>query len=247
LSGGRVAIAEVTPRLRARLAGALYLVSVASGLFAEMFVRAKLVVYSDPAATADNILASQELFRMGFFADVTAMMTGVFSAVLTYLLLKPVGPTLALAAFACDVISNTVSIGASILLFAPLVILPGGHGMSVFTPDQLQALALLSIRLYELAYSVNLAVFSCSCLLTGYLIFRSTFLPRILGVLLAIAGICYLTNSVVNFMPPAFGQFLFPWILLPCLLAEGVLALWLCIAGVDSAAWESVAGARRLA
>lgn len=239
--------AETPPRAKARIAGALYLVSIAAGSFAELFVRAKLILYADAAGTAANIMASTELYRIGFFADLTAMMSGVASAVIMFVLLKPVSRTIALTALACDVISNTVSLSAAILLFAPLVILPGGHGLSAFTPAELDASALLSIRLYELAYSVSLAVFSGSCLLTGYLIVRSTFLPQALGVLLAIAGLCYLTNSAVNFMPPGFGAYLFPWILLPCLLAEGALALWLLVAGVNPAAWTRVAAARRTA
>ena len=235
-----------SPRLKARMAGALYLVSIGCGFFAEMFVRSKLIVYADPAATAKNILAFPELYRIGFFADLTAMMTGVLSAVIMYGLLKPVSRTVALTVLACDVISNTVSMSDSILLFVPLDILQGGPELSVFAPAQLRSLALLFIRMYELAYSVNLAVFSCSCVLSGYLIFRSTFLPKLLGVLLAIAGGCYLTNSFVNFMPAGFGEYLFPWILLPCLLAEGALALWLVTVGVNSRAWMNVAEGRRV-
>lgn len=192
-------------------------------------------------------MASAALYRMGFFADLTAMMSGVASAVIMFVLLKPVSNTIALTALACDVISNAVSICASILLFAPLAILPGAHGMSAFAPAELHAIALLSIRLYELAYGISPAVFSGSCLLTGYLIVRSTFLPRTLGVLLAVAGLCYLTNSFVNFMPEGFGDYLFPWILLPCLIAETALALWLLIAGVNPVAWERLAEARRAA
>jgi hypothetical protein len=78
-------------------------------------------------------------------------------------------------------------------------------------------------------------------LLSGYLIFRSTFLPRFLGVLLALAGICYLVNTLVALMPKGFGEFLFPWIFLPILVGEGVLALWLLIVGINSAKWDAIA------
>jgi hypothetical protein len=75
--------------------------------------------------------------------------------------------------------------------------------------------------------------------------YRSTYFPRAIGVLLPIAGLCYLTNSLVNFMPPGFGDGLFPWILMPCLLAEGSLSLWLLIVGVNSSKWNEFAKAWR--
>jgi hypothetical protein len=77
--------------------------------------------------------------------------------------------------------------------------------------------------------------------LTGYLIFRSTFLPRTIGVLLALAGICYLLNTIVVLMPMGFADYVFPWIFLPILIGEGTLALWLLIVGVDSAKWDAIA------
>jgi hypothetical protein len=84
----------------------------------------------------------------------------------------------------------------------------------VLTAPQLSSLALLSIKLYESVYAISLGLFSGSCLLTGYLIFRSTFLPRAIGVLLAIAGIRYALNTVVALMPKGFAEYLFPWIFL---------------------------------
>jgi hypothetical protein len=237
-------ISAMSPRLKSGIAGALYVLCIAFGFFAEMLVRSKLVVYSDPAATAHNILGSPTLYRMGFFADVTAMILGVFTSIIFYGLFKVVSRGLALTVLVLDIISNTVSICGSVLLFAPLIILQDGGSMSAFSAPQQQWLSLLSIKMYESAYSMNLAVFSGSCLLTGYLIFRSTFVPKVLGVLLAIAGVCYLVNSFVNFMPPGFGDFLFPWILLPVILGEGALALWLLFPGIDSSTWNAVAADR---
>jgi hypothetical protein len=235
---------ESSPQLRARIAGILYLMSIACGFFAELFVRAKLVVYADAAATAQNILASSALYRMGFFADVTAMTCGLLSGVISYTLFKPVSRNIALAVLAFDVVSNTVSLSAAILLFAPLSLLQGGAALSGFSQAELAGLTLESIKLYELAYGLSLALFSGSCVLGGYLVYRSTFLPRFLGILLMVAGVCYFTNSFCNFMPRGFGADLFPWILMPCLLAEGAMALWLTIVGVDSRKWVELVAAR---
>jgi hypothetical protein len=233
-------IPETSARLRARISGALYVICIGCGFFAEMVVRAKLVVYSNAAVTAHNIAAAPGLYRAGFFADVSGMTLGVLSSVLLYTLLKAVSRGLALTVLVLDVISNAVSISGSVLLFAPLVILQGEGYLSVLTAPQLSSLALLSIKLYESVYAISLGLFSGSCLLTGYLIFRSTFLPRAIGVLLVLAGICYMVNSFVTLMPRGFLEYLFPWIFLPILVGEGTLALWLLIAGVNTAKWDAI-------
>ena len=239
-------IRETSARLRARISGALYVLCIGCGFFAEMVVRAKLVVYSDAAVTAHNIAATPGLYRAGFFADVSGMTLGVMSSVLLYTLLKAVSRGLALTVLVLDVVSNAVSISGSVLLFAPLVILQGDGYLSVLTAPQLSSLALLSIKLYESVYAISLGLFSGSCLLTGYLIFRSTFLPRAIGVLLALAGICYLLNTFVALMPKGFADYLFPWIFLPILVGEGSLAMWLLIAGVNSAKWDAISRAQTI-
>lgn len=227
-------IRPASARLRARISGALYVLCIGCGFFAEMFVRAKLVVYSDAAATAHNIVAAPGLYRAGFFADVSAMTLGVLSSILLYTLLRAVSRGLALTVLVLDVITNAVSISGSILLLALLVILQGDPSLSVLTAPQLSALALLSIKLYESIYAVSLRLFSVSCPLTGYLIFCSTFLPRVIGVLLCLAGLCYPLNTVVVLMPPSFANYLFPWVFLPIIVSEATLALWLLIAGRES-------------
>ena len=194
--------------------------------------------------TASNIMASPALYRMGFFADFAALTSGMVIAVLFYRLLKPLSPTLALLDFMLAIVSNVVSIVALILLFAPLILLKGAYGAAL-EPAQLQELALFSIRLYELGYAINLMLFGLECLVAGYLIYKSTFLPRILGVLLGVGGLCYMVNSFVDFMPDNFANFLFPYILLPSLLAETLLALWLTVFGLNSAKWYAVAAGAR--
>ena len=226
-------------RTQARIAGALYLLCIAAGFFAELSVRAKLIVWHDPAATASRIMASPMLFRMGFFADLAAMALGVVIAVILYNLLKPVSRSLALLDLVMAVLSNIISICGAVFLFAPLKILGAGDLFAAFAPAQLQALALGSLQIYELSYSLNLIFFGLDCLIAGYLMFRSGYFPKVLGVLLPIAGLCYITNSIVNFMPAGFGEGLFPWVLMPSLLAETSLALWLLIVGVNAAKWSA--------
>jgi hypothetical protein len=234
----------VPPDHKARIAGMLYLICIASGFCAEFFVRDKLVVYSDAALTAKNILASPSLYRLGFLADLISFTTGIMTAVIFYDLFKSVSKPLARTALTFAIVSNAVSIASSIFCFAPIHILSGAGYLQTFEPAQLQSLALLSLRLYQFAFSINLALFSVDCCATGYLIFKSTFLPRVLGVLLVVGGLCYLTNSVAYFMPPESFPNLFPYIYLPSVVAEVSLALWLSLAGVNVAKWRALEKAR---
>jgi hypothetical protein len=237
----------LVPDQRARIAGVLYLICIAAGFSAEFFARDRLVDYGNAALTAHNISASPWLYLFGFFADLVSFTTGIIVAVIFYGLFKPVSRPVATLALSFALVSNTVSIAASICCFAPVHLLSGAHYLQQFSAGQLQTLALFSLKLYQFAFAINLGLFSVDCLATGYLIFRCGFLPRALGVLLAIGGCCYLINSVVYFLPPKVFPDLFPFIYLPSLVAELSLALWLTVRGVNRAAWRAVASADRLA
>ena len=234
----------MSPDRKARIAGFLYLICIVSGFCAEAFVRNKLVAYDDATFTARNIIASPSLYRLGFLADLISFTTGIVIAIIFYDLFKSVSRPVARASLTFGIVSNTVSIAASIFCFAPLHILGGSGYLRAFDPNQLQSLALLSLQLYQFAFVLNLGLFSFDCFATGYLIYRSTFLPRFLGVSLIIGGFCYLTNSVTYFLPPKLLPDLFPWIYLPSLLAEVSLALWLAVAGVNVARWHTVENGR---
>jgi|ERR1019366_4640324 hypothetical protein len=218
-------------RSKARLAGALYLIIIIGATFAEVFVRDRLVVSGDAAATASNILAHESLYRLGGAADLTAFVCDAIVALIFYELFRPVSESLSLLAAFFRLVHVAVMAVNSINHFAPLILLRAG---------QLPSLALAFLRLHALGYNIALVFFGCHCLLIGYLIYRSTFLPRILGALLAIAGICYLANSFTNFLAPAFAATLFPWILLPAAAAEWSLTGWLLFAAVDLQRWKEI-------
>jgi hypothetical protein len=172
-------------------------------------------------------------------ADLVSFTTGIVIGLIFYDLLRIVSRPIARVALAFAIVSNTVSLAASIFCYAPLHILSGASYLQTFEPAQLQSLALLSIRLYQFAFSVNLGLFSFDCAATAYLIYASTFLPRALGVLLGIGGLCYLFNSVAYFTPPGAVPDLFPYSYLPSLVAELSLALWLLVVGVDAVKWRA--------
>ena len=121
-----------------------------------------------------------------------------------------------------------------------LQLLGGADYLKAFKPEQLQAMALLSIKSHSSGYAIALVFFGFGCLILGYLIYRSTFLPRILGILLGIAGLGYLINSFAMIQAPLLQGILFPWTLLPGFLAELALALWLTVKGIDVGKWREM-------
>jgi hypothetical protein len=163
-----------------------------------------------------------------------------------YGLFRPVSRSLSLIAAFFGLVGNAVLAINSLNLFAPLLLLGGAQYLSVFKVEQLQALALMFLKLHAQGSNISLVFFGFYCLLIGYLIFRSTFLPRILGVLMAIAGLGWLTNSFANFLSPPLANYLSPYILLPGLLGEGSLCAWLLVIGVNVPKWEEKASAWRV-
>jgi hypothetical protein len=234
---------ETSPQIHARTAGVLYLIIIAGGIFAEIFVRERLVVSGDAAATARNILAHELLYRFGFAAGIVVCVCNMPLVLIFYDFFKLVNRSLSLLMVFFILVSTAIESVNLLNHFAPLILLGGRPYLNVFTAEQLQALAYVSLRFQSAGYNISLAVFGFFCLVTGHLIFRSTFLPRILGVLLAIAGLCYLTNSFANFLLPALAARLFPYILVPCFVAELSLCLWLLVIGVNVPKWKEKARA----
>lgn len=232
--------AEMSSRSKARIAGVFYLISIAGCFFAEAFVRGRLVVYGEAAATARNILAHQQLFRLGFASDLIAVMSYIAVVGLFYNLFRPVSRNLSFVA-AFFGLAGCITQGINLLNhFLPLILLGDGRALSGLTTDQLQALAYASLRLFPTGYNMAMVFFGCYCLSIGYLVFRSTFLPRILGPLLAFAGLCYQINSFAYFLAPAFAARLFPYILMPG-ASETLLCLWLLVFGVNAQRWKEQA------
>lgn len=226
------------PQRYARVCGVLYLYIIAVGTFAEVFVRSRLVVPADAAATAHNILANELLFRIGFSAELLHLACDVAVAMILYALLRPVDRNIALLAtfmrLACLIILAT----ASLSHFVALRLLGDAPYLETFPPDQRHALALLAMKLHGDGYAISLVFFGFACLSLGYLIFRSSYLPRTIGALLVIAGFCYLFNSFTHFVNPAFAATLFPALFVPIFVAELSLALWLIVKGVDAVKWK---------
>jgi Domain of unknown function (DUF4386) len=224
-------IAETSLRPRARTTGVVYLFYFVTAVFGEFFLKG-LVVDGDATATANNILAHQPLFRVGLATGLIATACYVAVTALFYDLFKPVNRNVSLLAAFFSLVGCAILAFASLFQFAPLVVLGGGQYLSVFTVEQLRTLAFLFLELYGQGVNICFVFFGFYCLLIGYLIFRSTFLPRILGVLMAIAGLGWLT-----FLSPPLASYLSPYILVLGFLAELALMLWLLVMGVNVQRW----------
>jgi Domain of unknown function (DUF4386) len=232
-------IAKPSPRFQARMAGLIALITTTSAF--AIFARSRLVVFGDAAATAHNIQAHELLFRLGLAGDVIALLYIAYTLLL-YNLFKPVNRSLSLLAAFFSLVGCAMGAVNCLLQIAPLVVIGNAQPLSAFTVEQLQALALLLLKLHAEGYTIGMVLFGSYNLLVGYLIFRSTFLPRILGLFLAISGLCYLINCFAIFLAPDFAAHLLPYILLPG-GSELLLALWLLVVGVNVQRWYEQASA----
>ncbi len=231
--------AETSPQTYARTAGALYLIIIVFGVWSEVFVRSRLVVPGDPAATAGNILANEGLFRLSFAADSIMALSDVALAILLYALLRPVSRTLALMAAAFRLIQTAI-VGVNLLnQHAALLILGSAGHLNAFDAGQLNALALLFLDTHSHGYDLGLLFFGVNSLIIGYLVFKAPYIPRLLGVLMAAAGLVYLTGSYLLFLAPDHAEAFQPAYGV-CLLAEAALCLWLLVRGINVKKWEEV-------
>lgn len=229
-----------SPRLQARIAGILYLIIIVAGAVGYS-IHSSLVVWNDAAATASNILTSEQLWRLSFAAMFVMLASDVAVAAIFYYLLRPVNRTLSLIACAFRLLLVAIVGVAMLGRFVPLLFLKDSAS-SVFETAQLQELGLLSIRMFERGFDVALVFFGFHCLAIGWLIYRSSFFPRFLGVLLVIAGLCYLINTFVTLVFPVVAL---PFdILIVSYAAEIVLCLWLIAKGVNAETWEEQASER---
>ncbi|HVT45979.1 MAG TPA: DUF4386 domain-containing protein [Thermoanaerobaculia bacterium] len=227
-----------SPRALARLAGAMYIVTGGTALIGEMYVRGTLIVRGDPAATASNILANRTLWRAGGVADLVAASGDAILALLFFVLLAGVSRPLALLAAFFRLTHVAVLATTTLLHFAPLVYLSPVTPLKGLSTPALEALAFASLRTHAIGYNIALFFFGLTCITLGVLIARSGFLPRVIGVWLAIGGAAYVANSVVHLLAPAYGAQFFRYVLVPCALGELVLILWLLIAGLNEERWK---------
>jgi len=235
---------EFSPRALSRLGGLLYLIIIVIGLVGEVFIRGRIIVPGDATATAANLRLHESLWRFGIAAELLLLICAVALLAIFFVLLRPVSRDLTLLATFFNLVSITVEATSALLLLAALFPLGEARYLGAFTPEQLHAMARLAIRMHAHGFGVSLTFFACFCLVVGYLIFKSGFLPKALGVLMQIAGLSYLVNSFALILAPSLANRLFPAILLPAFIGEASLCLWLLVKGVNVEKWKARADAQ---
>jgi Domain of unknown function (DUF4386) len=233
-----------SPRRLARTAGVLYLINIVGGAFAIGFVDAKLFV-ADAATTVENIQANELLYRSALAAHIVVTLTNVPLAVIFYELFKVVSRRLALLDAFFILVATAIEAAGLLHQFTPLLLLGSGASPTSLTAPQVQALTSLSGDLSDVNYALHTAFFGFDILCTAYLVLRSRFLPRAIGILLAIDGAAYLIYTFADVLTPAFAADLVPWIQLPALLGEGAFCLWLLVVGIDVTRWQAASAAAR--
>jgi Domain of unknown function (DUF4386) len=234
----RAIIRDGSPRRRARVAGWLSLLTLLAGVFAQGFVSDRLVVWTDAAATAKNILGHPRLYQLGFTVYLVEMACQIIVTALFYGLLKPVNRSLSFVVACVGLAGCIIKTMGRIFYAAPLFILDGTHVYGALAEERLPALSLISLEVNDHAAAMAMAFFGIAALLKGYLILRSTFLPRILGALSMAAG-----AGLLAYLHPPLGYRLFPLLAALGLVAWLPQVGWLITVGLNEERWYEQAGA----
>ena len=227
-------MAETSPSTRGRILAALYLFVIIAGITAQAFIADRLVVRDDAARTAANILANKSLYRLGFTIFMLEMIAQVGVSAMFYDLLKPVNRSVARVSAIIGLTGCGIKTLARLFYYVPLILLGGASYLSAIPPAQLEALSLAFIRINNQGAAIAVIFFGFAVLLRGWLLFKSGFLPRFLGVLSMVSGLGWLTYL----WPPLGSQAFIPVALFAI---AGVIATtgWLFIRGVDDGTWRA--------
>ena len=225
----------------ARIAGAIYLTMVITAPFSLIYVPSKLIVRGDAAATAENILAHETLFRLAIFGDLIGHVIFICLAIALYRLLSNVNKTWAALMVALVLVSAAVGFLNTLNNIAALILFRGGEFLAVLDKSQRDALAMFFLRLHGQGISIDEIFWGVWLFPFGLLVYRSGFLPRWLGIWLMINCFAYLLLSVIGFFFPAYNNKAFLY-LQPLLFGEIAIMLYLLIRGANVKALPMEAG-----
>jgi hypothetical protein len=213
----------------ARIAGFMYLGNIITGIFAQV-VRSKLIVSGDAAATAKNIMASEWLFRIGFVSDLIMVTFYLLMGLVFYVLFKSVNKNIALLMLLLN-LAGVPMLGINMLnQFATLLLVSNAGYLTAFGADQLHALGMLFFNLHEYGYSIAVISWGFYLFPLGYLVFKSGYFPRILGILLMLASFCDLIQFLQIFLFPDYEVITYPGLAV-AMIAEFSFAFWLLVKG----------------
>jgi hypothetical protein len=223
-------IADLSPRKTARMAGLFYLIFILTTVIAT-YVRSQFIVSKDAATTANNILASQGLFRFGFVTELISAVFFLLAAWALYVLLKPVNKNLALLFLLLNLGGVAVECINVLNLYAALQFLSGANYLNAFQTGQLQAIAMSYLDLYTNGFLIAQIFFSAWLLPLGYLVYKSGFLPKFLGLLLILDFFGNMSWFLQGFLLPDYGILAYPGNAIS-FIAEVSLTAWLLIMAV---------------
>jgi hypothetical protein len=218
------------PARLARVAGGIYLLAILFSIPGAIVLR-RILAAGDGEATAAYLLAHEPIVRLAFALNLVSVAAYVIVTGLLFALFRPVSRNVSLIAALFSLVGCAVMAASMLFIEAPLLMLGGPHP-GALGPQASTDLALLLTELYVEGYNIGVTFFGFYCLLIGWLIFASGFLPRVLGLGMAAGGLLYLT-----FLSAPLAHSLFPWNVLPGFLAECALTLWLLLAGVNPQRW----------
>lgn len=229
---------QVSPQLYARIGGILYLSLIIVGLFSVIFIRERLIVSLNAEATANNIRNSEFLWRIGIVCDLVMHLLDIPIMLIIYILLKPTNKNIALLALLFNLIQTAVLVANKLNLLTPLFLLSNDDYLKTFDLQQLYALIYISLKAHDFGFGLGLIFFGFVCLTNGYLIIKSGYFPKVIGIMLQIAGVCYLINNFTLILNPSLANKIFPFMMIPVLIAEITFAFRLTIKGVNLNKWE---------
>ena len=225
-----------SPRVLARSIGLFHLTVILGGVVAQGLISNRLITFSSAATTATNILANRQLFQLSLTIFLIEMAANVATTVLFYQLLRPVSKSVALLSTGWGLTGCIIKTFARAFYIAPLFVLGGTSVLSAFSTEQLQSIALVLLRVNAQGANLALPFFGLEWVLRGYLITRSTYLPRWLGILSVISGLGWLTY----FYPP-LGSRLFIILAVIALFDAAAIIFWLLVFGVNEQRWKELA------
>ena len=219
----------------AKIAGVLFLVSLIAGGFGEGYAPSRIIVSGDAAATVANITNSNFLYRLGFAAFLIESLCDITLVLIFYALLRPVNRELSLLAAFFGLVGTAVFAVGELFYLAPTLVVGNAAYLATFSTDQVNALVQLSLRFASLAGMATTAYYGMSWLVRAYLIVRSGYLPKFLGVLMAIGGAGFVVRNFLLILAPAYASTLLLVLMFPGGL---ILTIWLLVKGIDVSKWN---------
>jgi hypothetical protein len=223
---------NLSTKTLARATGFFYLLIIIGGLMSGMFVRGTLIDPINAEITLSNIIQNESLFRLGFLGDLIMVLSDAMVSVLFYFLLVNVHKGLAILAAVFRLLQSSV-LGANLInLFKPILMIQGADKMSTEQLAELSIDVMTQMQVFDYGYLISGVFFAINCLLMGVLLYKSADFPKLIGIMIFIAGIGYLFNCLASFIIPSLIEISAMVMLFTAVIAELTFCAYLLIVGV---------------